>query len=94
MGHMRVVHGGWGVAHVGCVNAIIIPWLSHECPGYSTGVIRVLGHFDTRLSSSTHPHSTQHFNTSSTQATGTGWENTEHSSDGFLFARNKLILRR
>jgi hypothetical protein len=24
MGHMRVVHGRWGVAHVGCVNAIII----------------------------------------------------------------------
>lgn len=70
------------------------PWLSHECPGYSTGVIRVLGHFDTRLSYSTHPHSTQHFNTSSTQATGTGWENTDHSSDGFLFATNKLILKR
>lgn len=60
------------------------PWLSHECPGYSTGVIRVLGHFDTRLSYSTHPHSTLHFNTSSTQTTGTGWENTDHSSDGFF----------
>ena len=28
MGHMRVVHGGWGVAHVGCVNAIIILYKS------------------------------------------------------------------
>lgn len=64
------------------------PWLSHECPGYSTGVIRVLGHFDTRLRYNTHPHSTQHFNTSSTQTTGTGWENTDHSSDGF-FVRNE-----
>jgi hypothetical protein len=24
MGHMRVVHGGWGIAHVGSVNAVII----------------------------------------------------------------------
>lgn len=64
------------------------PWLSHECPGYSTGVIRVLGHSDTRLRYSTHPHSTKHFNTSSTQTTGTGWENTDHSSDGF-FVRNE-----
>jgi hypothetical protein len=35
------------------------PWLSHECPGYSTGVIRVLGHFDTRLGSCNHQHNTQ-----------------------------------
>ena len=67
------------------------PWLSHECPGYSTGVIRVLGHFDTRLSSGTHPHNTQAHNTSTLlQCTqiGTGWRNTEHSNDGF-FVRNE-----
>lgn len=28
MGHVRVVHGGWGIAHVGCVNAIIILYKS------------------------------------------------------------------
>jgi len=28
MGHVSVVHGGWGIAHVGCVNAIIILYKS------------------------------------------------------------------
>jgi hypothetical protein len=30
MGHMWVVHGGWGVSHVGSVNAIIILYKSEN----------------------------------------------------------------
>jgi hypothetical protein len=31
--HVRVVHGGWGVSHVGSVNAIIILHKSeNKCP--------------------------------------------------------------
>jgi len=66
------------------------PWLSHECPGYSTDVIRVLGHFDTRLSYSTHPQNTSTL--CSVQTNGTRWGSTAHSRDGILFATNKLYL--
>jgi hypothetical protein len=99
-GHMG---GEWcGRVKWGCFGYVpgTHPWLSHECPGYSTGVIRVLGHFDTRLSYGAHPYSTQtrlsystqtHYNTlndSSAQTARTWWGNTAHSADGD-FVRNK-----